>query len=173
MTNPVTKKSGMCIPCSVRQAGDKGLGVFAEAAVSKGTTVWRHVPGNFRVLDENALTGLLKQGTREEAVDLLIHIVSMEEFPGYMVQFFDEGALLNHSEQPNVTRKQGNDEYLVPTVTSVAEVTDALMDSRFDLVTLCDLAAGDELLMDYNAEPDDPAYFEEACIEYGVDWDWL
>ena len=159
----------------MRSTVDKGLGVFAETAVSAGATVWRHAPGQYEVLDEAALTRLLANGTREDAVavDVLTHIVSMEEFPGYMVRYFDEGALINHSDGPNVRRKCSPDAYQGTAAHSAHEVAVALEDDHVDLVAACDLAVGDELLMNYNDEPDDPEYFEAACAQYGVDWEWL
>ena len=163
--------TGMCIPCSVRETADKGLGVFTESAVRQGARVWRHVPGLYEALDEAGLARLLAQASREDAVDLLVHIVTAEAFPGYMVRHLDEGALINHGDLPNVMRRAGRAD--ISPVASTLDVSKALLDSRFDLVAARDLAAGDELLMDYNAEPDDPEYFEEACRRYGVTRDWL
>ncbi len=173
MTSHDSNNSGMCIPCTVRATPDKGLGVFAEAAISEGSTIWRHVAGQYEVLDRHSLARLLDTGSREDAVELLTHIVSMEEFPGYMINYLDEGALINHSDNPNVRRKFSAEDYKHPSFISVLEVTEALTDSHFDLVAARDLAVGDELLMDYNAEPDDPEYYEEACRRYGVNWEWL
>ena len=167
------RPSGMCIRCSVRPTPGKGLGVFAEEAVTEGSTIWQHVAGQYEVLDEHALTKQLSEVSREEAADLLEHIISMEEFPGYMVRVFDEGALINHDERPNVTRIHNAGEDQRATGDSVTEITAALQHTRFDLVAACDIAVGDELLMDYNDEPDDPEYFEDACRRYGVTWDWL
>ena len=164
--------SGMCIPCTVSMTADKGLGVFADADVNKGSTVWRHAAGAFEVLDERALAALLAGGTPDDAVHLLTHIVSMEEFPGFMVRHTDEGALINHSAHPNVTRKSANGSAGTP-ARSAADVASALLNPRFDLVAARDIATGDELLMDYNDEPDDPPYVEAACRRYGVTWDWL
>lgn len=169
----IENNSGMCVPFSVRSTPDKGLGVFAEADVQAGTTVWRHVPGQYVVLDEESLTNLLASGSREDAVDVLTHIVSMAEFPGYMVRYFDEGALINHDEQPNVIRVGCPDVYQGLPVTSANDVQKALTETHFDLVASRDLAVGDELLMDYNDEPDDPKYYEEACRRYDVNWEWL
>lgn len=163
----------MCIPCTVRSTPDKGLGVFADSEVRKGSTVWRHVPGQYEVLDEDTLAYLLSEGTQEDAIDLLIHIVSVAEFPGYMIRLFDESALINHSTQPNVKRKNSAHDYQDSPVNSAFEVSKALNNSYFDLVAARDLAAGEELLMDYNAEPDDPEYYEDACLRYGVTWEWL
>lgn len=173
MTTGDTETTGMCVPYSVRQTPDKGRGVFAETDISKGTVIWRHVAGQYEVLDQEKLENLLAAGTREEAVYLLTHILSMGEFPGYMVRVLDAGELINHSAQPNVKRKCSADEYPGADVQSAQDVYRALDDSHFDLVAACDIAAGDEMLMDYDDEPDDPAYYEEACERYGVDWDWV
>ena len=45
----------MCIPYTVRETPDKGRGVFADAAIPKGSTVWRHVAGQYSVYDERSL----------------------------------------------------------------------------------------------------------------------
>lgn len=167
------QNSGMCIACTVRSIPDKGLGVFADTKVREGSTVWRHVPGQYEVLDENAFANLLAGGSQEEAIDLLTHIVSVEEFPGYMIRLFDESALINHSAQPNVKRKNSTDNFQNSSISSAVDVSTALDNSHFDLVAACDLAVGDELLMDYSAEPDDPEYYEDACRRYRVTWEWL
>ena len=163
----------MCIPYTVRSTPGKGLGVFAHAEVREGSTVWRYVPGQYEVLNEDALASLLADGSREDAIDLLTHIISVEEFPGYMVRVLDDGALINHSTRPNVKRKCSADDYQNSRVNSALEISKALNDSHFSLIAACDLAVGDELLMDYNAEPEDPKYYEDACRRYGITWDWL
>jgi len=167
------QNSGMCIPCTVRSTPDKGLGVFADTEVQEGSTVWRHVPGQYEVLDEDTFANLLAEGSQEDAIDLLTHIVSVGEFPSYMIRLFDESALINHSDQPNVKRKNSADDYQDSPIKSALEVSKALNNSHFDLVAACDLVAGDELLMDYNAEPVDPEYYEDTCRRYGVTWEWL
>ena len=163
----------MCIPCSVRPTPDKGLGVFTDAKVLQGATIWRHAPGQYEVFNEEILLKRLDKGSKEEAVHLLTHIVSMEEFPGYMINVLDEGALINHSELPNMKRKSDTVQYNGSGVFSVHQVLEALRHSQFDLVASRDIEAGEELLMDYNAEPDDPGYYERACERYGVTWEWL
>ncbi len=169
----VKENTGMCIPYAVRSTPDKGLGVFADTTVRKSSTVWRHVPGQYEVLDEETLGRRLADVSQEDAVYLLTHIVSMGEFPGYMINVLDEGALINHSDQPNVKRIYSADGYEGPLANSALDVINGLSDSHFNLVAACDLAVGDELLMDYNAEPDDPDYYEDACVRFGVTWEWL
>ena len=173
MYTPHKLGSGLCVPCSVQETMDKGLGVFAQANVPKGTTVWRHKPGLYEVLDEVGLLALLATLSHEDAVYVLTHVVSMDEFPGYVVRFFDEGALLNHGEHPNVARKPVNSLSVSDELRSTEAVTKALCDDRFDLVASREIRVGDELLMDYNAEPDDPAFLEAAFSRYGVNWEWL
>ncbi len=169
------KNTGMCAPYTVREIPGKGLGVFADAPIREGSTVWCHVPGQYEVLDEASFKDLLANSSREDAIDLLIHIVSIEEFPGYMTRHFDEGALINHSAKPNARKKCTANEYQQSPLNSVLEISRALCDSHFSLVAACDIAEGDELVMDYNAEPDDPKFYQEACRQYGLTWeyDWL
>ena len=173
MTTNQKHESGICIPCNIQPTPDKGLGVFAGTDVPEGSTIWGHVPGQFEVLDENYLAGLLAECSDEDAVDLLTHITSIEEFPNFMVRYFDEGAYINHSEQPNVKRKYSANDYLGQQVISALDVSKVLCDRHFDLVAKCNIEVGDELLMDYNDEPDDPEYYENACERYGVTWEWL
>ncbi|MEM7561628.1 MAG: SET domain-containing protein-lysine N-methyltransferase [Pseudomonadota bacterium] len=161
------------MPFTVRKTPDKGLGVFAEAPVPKDSVIWRHLPHQFEVLDEQTLTDRLANLPREDAVYLLTHVVSMGEFPGFMINVLDEGALFNHADQPNVKRKCMASEYQGPIITSSLEVCDALLDSHFDLIAASNIAVGDELLMDYEDEPDDPGYYEAACERFGITWEWL
>lgn len=165
--------TGMCIPNSVRQTPDKGRGVFAEADIPAGTRIWRHVPGQYEVFDQAILEQRLAGSSHDDAVYLLTHIVSMDEFPGFMVNVLDEGALINHADQPNVIRKCSADEYQGGPATSPSAVAEALQSDHFDLVAARDITRGEELLMDYNDEPDDPDYYEAACERYAIDWEWM
>ncbi|MEM1113046.1 MAG: SET domain-containing protein-lysine N-methyltransferase [Pseudomonadota bacterium] len=165
--------SGSCVPCTVKASPGKGLGVFVNAAVPSGATVWRHQPGQYEVLNEASLLALLAEGSNEEAIYELTHITGIEEFPDYMVRYLDEGALINHADQANVARKYAAESLPTLVVSSVEEAMKALNSERFDLVATRDLVAGEELLMDYNAEPDDPGYFDDACERFGVTWGWL
>ncbi len=78
-----------------------------------------------------------------------------------------------HADTPNMMRKCSARDYPGPPLHAALDVADALMQDHFDLVAACDLQVGDELLMDYNVEPDDPEYYEDACRQYGVTWEWL
>ena len=165
---------GLCIPYTIRVTPDKGRGIFADSAIRKGTTVWRHVPGQYAVYDERSLKELLAKSLHNEAVYVLTHIHSVAEFPGYMVLAFDDGALMNHSVQPTVMINTGSGDYEVPSVTSAQDVANALLDNHFGtLIAARDLEIGDELTNDYNADPEDPLYYDALCDQYGVSWEWL
>jgi hypothetical protein len=166
---------GLCIPYTIRVTPDKGRGVFADAAVRKGTTLWRHVPGQYAVYDEQSLKELLANSSHIEAVYELTHIHCVAEFPDYMIMVFDDGVLINHSAQPTVVENTGPEDYEVPIVASVQDVVDALLDSHFTLIATRALAVGDELTHDYNAGAEEPPYYDILCDQYGVSWDceWL
>ena len=165
---------GLCIPYTIRVMPDKGRGIFADSAIRKGSTVWRHVPGQYAVHDERSLKELLAKSPHNEAVYVLTHIHSVAEFPGYMVLAFDDGALMNHSVQPTVMINTGSGGYEVSSVTSAQDVANALLDNHFGtLIAARDLGIGDELTNDYNADPENPLYYDALCDQYGVSWEWL
>ena len=166
-------ETGLCIPYTIRVVPKKGRGVFADAAIRKGTTVWRHVPGQYAVYDERSLKKLLAESLHSEAVYVLTHIHSVAEFPGYMIRVFDDGELINHSAQPTAVINTGSGAYEAPSVTSTQDVVDALLDDHFTLIAARDLKVGDELTLDYNSDPEDPAYYDTLCEQYGVSWEWL
>jgi SET domain-containing protein len=165
--------SGLCIPYTIRTSPEKGRGIFADSAIRKGTIIWRHLRGQYVVYDESSLKALLANSSHSEAVYELTHIFCVAEFPGYMIRVFDEGVLINHSDQPNIVTNTASENYKVPTVTSVQDVEEALLDSRFSLFATQDLELGDELTLDYNADPEDPLYYDTLCEQYGVTWEWL
>jgi SET domain-containing protein len=167
------QKTGMCVPYTVRETPDKGCGVFADAAIPRGATVWRHVAGQYSVYDEQSLNALVSNMTHREAVYVLTHIHCMPEFPGNMILALDDGALMNHSDQPTLLThtKPGYDK--VPTPSSTQDVSDALLGDHFTLVAARDIEKGEELTLDYNDDPDDPPYYNTLCEQYGVTWDWL
>jgi SET domain-containing protein len=164
---------GLCYPYTVRVTSDKGRGVFADAAIPKGATVWRHVPGQYAVYNERSFKQLLSKVSHRDALYELEHVHSVAEFPGYTIRVFDDGVLMNHSVQPTVVINTGSGDYEVPFVASVQDVVDALLDSHFTLIATRALAAGDELTLDYNADPEDPLYYDALCHQYGVSWEWL
>jgi SET domain-containing protein len=164
---------GLCIPYTVRVTPDKGRGLFADSTIRKGTTVWHHVPGQYAVYDEQSLKALLSNMPHSEAAYELEHIFCMAEFPGYMIKVFDDGELINHSEQPTLLTNTSSGYYEAPPATSVQEVTTALMGGHFTLFAARDIEAGEELTLDYNTDPEDPLYYSTFCEQYGVSWEWL
>jgi SET domain-containing protein len=164
---------GLCYPYTVRVTSDKGRGVFADAAIPKGATVWRHVPGQYAVYNERSFKQLLSKVSHRDALYVLEHVHSVAEFPGYIIRVFDDGVLINHSVQPTVMINPGSGGYEVPSVTSAQDVVNALLDSHFSLIAARDLVIGDELTNDYNADPEDPLYYDALCNQYGVSWEWL
>jgi len=167
------QNTGMCIPYTVRETPDKGRGVFADVAISKGSTVWRHVTGQYVVYDERSLKALLSNLSDSEAVYVLTHIHCMPEFPEYMIRVFDDGELTNHSDQPTLIThtRSGYDKVL--TATSIKDVSSALLGNHFTLAAARDIEEGEELTLDYNDDPEDPQYYDTLCEQYGVTWDWL
>ena len=165
--------TGMCVPYSIRETPDKGRGIFADAKIHKGSTVWRHVAGQYTVHDERSLKELLAKSSHSEAVYELTHVFCVAEFPGYMIRVFDDGELMNHSAQPTVVRNATYKDLEAPSIASAQDVLDALMDSHFSLIAARDLEVGDELVLDYNTDPQDPIYYEILCKQYGVSWEWL
>jgi SET domain-containing protein len=165
--------SGFCIPYSVRMDHAKGRGLFADAPIAKGTTVWRYVTGQFAVYDEKSLKTHLSNLRHDDAVYVLEHIHAMPEFPGYMIRVFDDGELTNHSEQPTLATRT-DPGYTGTTLATCAEkVEKTLLAGYFTLVAVRDIQAGEELTLDYNQDPDDPLYYSKLCDRYGLSWDWL
>jgi hypothetical protein len=165
--------AGLCIPHTIRVTPDKGRGVFADAVIRRGTTVWRHVSGQYAVYDERSFKELLGTLSQSEAVYELTHSFGLPEFPGYMIRVFDDGVLINHSSKPTIAVNNGSAEYEILSVTSAQDVEDALLANRFALIAAQDLAVGDELTHDYSADVEDPLYYESLCEQYGVTWEWL
>ena len=164
---------GLCIPYVVRTTPSKGRGLFADADIPEGTTVWRHVAGQYGVYDERSLKALLSYLPDTEAIYVLTHIHCMPEFPEYMIWVFDDGELINHSDQPTLlTQTQpGYDE--VSAATSTKDASTALLGNHFTLVAVRDIEEGEELTHDYNDDPEDPQYYDTLCEQYGVTWEWL
>jgi SET domain-containing protein len=168
--------SGFCVPYTVRVTPDKGRGVFADAPIRKGTTLWRHVRGQYAVYDERSLNEFLASMSRSEVIYELTHMFGIFEFPGYTIRVFDDGVLINHSRQPTVVMNNGSGENAIPYDTSaqdVQEVEAALLNDRFALIAAKDLKVGDELTHDYNIGVEDPPYYDALCEQYGVSWPWL
>jgi len=163
--------TGFCVPYSVRDTPDKGRGVFAEASIRKGSIIYRNLRRLYKVYDERSLKKFLSQLSHSEVVYELTHMFGLPEFSGYIVSFFDDGVLINHSRRPNIAmnnRSGKNETQYNTSLPSVTDVEDALLDDSFALIAIQDLKIGDELTMDYNACIDDPLYYDALCDQYGV-----
>ena len=168
--------TGFCVPYTVRTAPDTGRGVFADAPIRKGTIVYRNLRGQYKVYDERSLKKFLAQLSHSEVTYELTHLFGLPEFPGYVIRFFDDGVLINHSRQPNIEMNNRSGENEIPYNTSpqgVADVEDALLNNRFTLITIQDLKAGDELTMDYTTCIEDPSYYDALCEQYDVSESYL
>ena len=170
------ENTGFCVPYTVRVTPDKGQGVFADAPIRKGTILWRFVRGQYAVYVERSFKELLATLSRSDVIYELEHMFGTPEFPGYVIRVFDDGALINHSRQPNVSVNSefGDDE--IPFNSSaqgVEEVADALLNDRFALIAIKDLAIGDELTHDYDIGIEDPPYFDALCEQYDLSWPWM
>jgi len=128
--------SGFCIPYTVRTTPDKGLGVFANAPIRKGTILWRHLRGQYAVYDEQSLKEFVAQLSRSKVVYELTRMFGIPEFPGYIIRIFDDGVLINHSRQPTTAMNNVSGDTEIPYNTSpqdVQDVADALLNDRFAL----------------------------------------
>lgn len=167
------ESTGMCISYTIRETPGKGRGLFADAFIPEGTTVWRYVSGQYEVYDEKSLKSLLSNMPDDEAVYVLEHIHCMPEFPEYMIRVFDDGELTNHSDRPTLLTltRPGYDE--VSAITSTKAVSTVLLGDHFTLVAARNIEEGEELTLDYNEDPEGPEYYDALCDQYGVKWDWL
>lgn len=128
-------KHGFCIPYTVRDTLDKGRGVFSDAAIRKGTILWRYVRGQCAVYDERSLQELVDKLTPSKVVYELEHMFGLAEFPCYVIRVIDDGVLINHSRQPTLMLNSGSGDVEIPYNRSpqhVQDVEDALLNDRFD-----------------------------------------
>ena len=170
------KAGGFCVSYKICDTPDKGQGVFVDAAIGKGTILWRHVPEKYTVYNETSLNKLLSKLSHNEAVYELTHMFGLPEFPGYLIRLHDDGVLINHSTQPTTVINscaQGKDYSYQCGADSVSEVTGALLNDRFAMIATRDLLPGDELTHDYNVGVEDPPYYDALCDNYNITWPWL
>ncbi len=163
--------TGFCVPYTVRETPDKGLGVFAGEPIRKGTIIYRNVRGQYAVYDERSLKEFLSKLPHSEVVYELTHMFGLPEFPGFIIRIFDDGVLINHSRQPTTAMNNRSGDNEIPYNTSpqgVQDVEDAFLSDRFALIAVQDLKAGGELTMDYNNFLEDPLYYDTLCEQYGV-----
>lgn len=170
------RETGFRFLYSVEKTDDKGFGVFAREAITKGSVVWRHVPGVFVVYDEPSFTAKIEEMSPAEVVYELTHVHAFEDFPGCLIRALDDGILINHSNAPNLATNNSAAARTSLDVSSrqyLRKVTDALFDDRYSLVAIRDIEKGEELTNDYTADDECPPYYDVLCEKYGVREDFL
>jgi SET domain-containing protein len=115
----------LLVPTRIAPSTIHGIGVFALESITKGTAVWRFAKG-------------LDMEFGREIVDTLpAHVRTFFAHYGYLdrnmkriILCFDDARFVNHSDAPNVATDYAQDPYGLD-------------------VALRDIAAGEELTMDY------------------------
>jgi SET domain len=165
------KRNGFCFPYVVKETTDKGLGVFADKKIKQGSIVWRHVPGQYTVYNEQAFKAVIEKMSHAEVVYELTHIFGLKELPGCLIRIHDDGVLINHSSNANLVTNRTAAVKTSLDVTSVhylQNVTKALLGARYALVATRDIEIGEEFTNDYAAETFDPPFYDVLCEQYGV-----
>ncbi len=166
------KNDGFMYAYSVRETPDKGLGVFAEEAIKKGSIVWRHVPAQYAVYDEKAFKALIANMTHDEIVYELTHMFSLRDFANCVIRVFDAGVLFNHSGDHNLATNNAseNDAPFDETSPHYSQnVSKALLGDRYAMIAIRDIEAGEEFTNDYALEVVDPPFFEAIYDQYDID----
>ena len=115
----------LLVPTRLAQSAIHGFGVFAVAPIAKGTPVWRFAPG----LDREFEAGIVET-LPPHVRGFFAHYGYLDRNVGRIVLCFDDARFVNHSDMPNVA-------------------TDYALDAYGVDVALRDIAAGEELTMDY------------------------
>ncbi|MEM6577711.1 MAG: SET domain-containing protein [Pseudomonadota bacterium] len=166
------QQDGFLFAYSVRETPDKGLGVFAEERIPKGSLVWRHVTGQYAVYDERAFRARIAEMTHDEAVYELTHMFGLADFPNCVIRVFDAGVLFNHSTDHNLETSYSVElaRPLDPaSSTYIAEVSEALLSDRYAMIATRDIEVGDEFTNNYLRELDEPDFFEDVYDQYEID----
>ena len=101
----------------------EGVGVFAAEPITKGTQVWQYNPHFERLVPET----LLEDAPPALQEFLRKYAYPAHDAPGMLIVEIDNGRFMNHSAEPNTDFSS--------------------LDGGF---ALRDIAAGEELLCDYN-----------------------
>lgn len=115
----------LLVPTRLAQSPIHGFGVFAAAAIAKGAPVWRFAPG-LDMQFEASVVETLPAHVRT----FFSHYGYLDRNVGRIILCFDDARFVNHSDMPNVA-------------------TDYALDAYGVDVALRDIAAGEELTMDY------------------------
>jgi SET domain-containing protein len=121
----------LLVPTRIGPSTIHGIGVFAVAPIAKGTPVWRFEKG----LDMEFAPDIAERFP-EQVRTFFAQYGYVDRNLNRLILCFDDARFVNHSDVPNVG-------------------TDYAQDPHGLDVALCDIAAGEELTMDY-------AGFEES-----------
>jgi len=113
-------------------SGIHGFGVFAAAPIAQGTPVWRFAKGLDMEFSPDIVDGL-----PAHVREFFAHYGYLDRNVGRIILCFDDARFVNHSDTPNVATDYAQDRYGLD-------------------VALRDIAAGEELTMDYGG-------FEESA----------
>ena len=122
----------LLVPTRLAPSPIHGFGVFAREMVAKGTPVWRFTPELDMTFAPDIVPTLLPH-----VQEFFAHYGYLDRNVKRIVLCFDDARFVNHSDTPNVCTYYAQDAYGLD-------------------VALRDIAAGEELTMDY-------AGFEEAA----------
>jgi SET domain-containing protein len=125
----------LLVPTRLAQSPLHGLGVFAVAPIQKGTPVWRFAPG-LDMAFEVGIVDTLPQHVRQ----FFAHYGYLDRHVKRIVLCFDDARFVNHSDAPNL-------------------FTDYVQDPYGLDVALRDIAAGEELTMDYGGFEEEAGRF--------------
>ena len=169
------KKNGFCFPYVVRKTTDKGLGVFAAETIARGSIVWRHVPGQYIVYDEQTFKAAIEKMVHADVIYELTHVFGLKDMPGCLIRVFDDGVLINHSSDANLATNNTaalGTSLDVTSIHYIQNVTKALLDDRYALIATRDIEIGEEFSNDYVADAVDPPFYHSLYEHYGVSEDY-
>lgn len=118
----------LLIPATPRSSSIHGIGLFADAAIPKGTAIWRFSPG----LDLEIEPAAFEAMDQRERDTILFYGFHSRKTGKYHLSF-DNVRFINHAEQGNVTVD-----------------TSAVGEIEFPLIAARDIAAGEELTQNYS-----------------------
>lgn len=125
----------LLVPTRLAQSPIHGLGLFAAVPIQKGTEVWRFVRGLDQEFDAD-FVATLPEPTRE----FFSHFGYLDREVKRIILCFDNARFVNHAAPANL-------------------VTDYTLDPYGLDVAAQDIAAGEELTMDYRTFEDGAGRF--------------
>ena len=115
----------LLVPTRLAPSRIHGLGVFALVPIARGTAVWRFAKGLDMEFSPDIVNGL-----PEHVRTFFSHYGYLDRNVNRLILCFDDARFVNHSDTPNVASDYTQDRYGLD-------------------VALRDIAAGEEITMDY------------------------